>query len=141
MDITKLPFNEFIGLKISDKDDYLLMLENKPEYSNHLDTVHASAQFALAEATSGYFLLKEFSELTDIIPVVRKVDIKYRKPVADAVFSKAKFQDTGKNEILELLNQKGKALLKVEVSLFDNEHNPIMQSVFEWFIAKKDTNH
>ena len=61
MDVTKLPFNEFIGLKFSEKSEYLLMLENRNEYRNHLNTVHASALFALAEATSGYFLLNEFS--------------------------------------------------------------------------------
>jgi len=77
------------------------MLDNRPEYRNHLNTVHASALFALAEASSGYFLLNEFSELTDIIPVVRKVETKYKKPATCIVFSKAKFQEIGKNEIFE----------------------------------------
>ena len=136
MDVTKLPFNEFIGLKLSDKGGYLLMLKDLPEYRNHLDTVHASAQFALAEATSGYFLLNEFSELTGIIPVVRRVETKYKKPATGSVFSQAKFRETGKSEILETMNQKGRALLKVEVSLFDNADALIMQSEFEWFITK-----
>jgi len=136
MDITKIPFNQFIGLKISDKSGYLLMLDNRPEYRNHLDTVHASAMFALAEATSGYFLLNEFSEPTDIVPVVRKVETKYKKPATGLVFSKAKFQDTEKNEVLNMINQKGRALLKVEVSLYDDKDMLIMQSVFEWFVKK-----
>jgi acyl-coenzyme A thioesterase PaaI-like protein len=136
MDVTKLPFNEFIGLKFSTKNGYLLMLENKPMYRNHLNTVHASAQFALAEATGGYFLLNELSLLTDVVPVVRKAEVKYRKSVTDALFSKAKFQDIEKEEIVEALVQKGKILLKVEVSLYDNDSNLVMQSVFEWFMAK-----
>jgi len=136
MDVTKLPFNQFIGLKKSDKEAYILMLDNKPEYLNHLDTVHASAQFALAEASSGSFLLEEFSELTDIIPVVRKVETKYKKPATGSVYSKAKFFECEKSEVFEALNQRGKALLKVEVSLFDDSDILIMQSVFEWFIAK-----
>lgn len=136
MDVTKLPFNHFIGLKISNKNDYLLMLDNCTEYRNHLDTVHASAQFALAEATSGHFLLNEFSELTDIVPVVRKVEIKYKKPTTGFVFSKAKFFETERNEVLEVLNQRGRAILKVEVSLFDENEILIMQSVFEWFVTK-----
>jgi hypothetical protein len=77
-----------------------------------------------------------FSELTDIIPVVRNVEIKYRKPAVGKVFSKAKFQNTGKDEVLEFLNQGGRALLKLEVSLFDDENNSVMQSVFEWFLTK-----
>jgi len=136
MDVTKLPFNHFIGLKISNKSDYLLMLDNRTEYRNHLDTVHASAQFALAEATSGYFLLNEFSELTGIIPVVRKVEIKYKKPATGSIFSKAQFLETEKHEVLEVLNKKGRAILKVEVSLFDETEKLIMQSVFEWFVTK-----
>jgi acyl-coenzyme A thioesterase PaaI-like protein len=93
MDVTKLPFNHFIGLKISDKNGFLLMLDNRHEYRNHLNTVHASALFALAEASSGYFLLNEFSELTDIVPFVRKVDTKYKKPATCSVFSKAKLHE------------------------------------------------
>ena len=112
------------------------MLDNRPEYRNHLDTVHASALFALAEATSGYFLLNEFSELTGILPVVRKVETKYRKPATGCVFSKAKFQETEKNEVLNELNQRGRTLLKVEVALFDDKDVAVMQSVFEWFVTK-----
>ena len=137
MDITKIPFNQFIGLKTSDKSGYLLMLDNRPEYRNHLDTVHASAQFALAEASSGAFLLNEFSEITDIVPVVRKVETKYRKPAAGAVFSKAKLQETEKEEVLKALNEKGRTTLKVEVSLYDEADVLVMQSVFEWFVTKK----
>ena len=138
MDITKIPFNKFIGLKKSVKSGYLLMLDNRPEYRNHLDTVHASAQFALAEASSGYFLLNEFSELSDeIIPVVRKVETKYRKPALGAVFSKAQFHECEKDEILNALNQKGRTALKVDVSLFDEADVLVMQSVFEWFVTNK----
>ena len=136
MDITKLPFNQFIGLQKSVKSGYLLMLDNRTEYRNHLETVHASAQFALAEATGGYFLLNEFSELTDIVPVVRKVETKYRKPATGVVFSKAQFQETEKDEVLDTLNQKGRTTLKVEVSLYDEKEVQVMQSVFEWFVTK-----
>jgi len=136
MDVTKLPFNNFIGLKASDREGFLLMLENRSEYRNHLDTVHASALFSLAEASSGHFLLTEFSGLTGIAPVVRKVETKYRKPATSKVFSKAKFQEIEKNEALEMLNQKGRTTLKVEVSLFDEANVQVMQSVFEWFVAK-----
>jgi acyl-coenzyme A thioesterase PaaI-like protein len=136
MDVTQLPFNNFIGLKMSDRTGFLLMLENRSEYRNHLNTVHASALFSLAEASSGHFLLNEFSDLTDIVPVVRKVETKYSKPATGIVFSKAKFLETEKNKILEALNKKGRTLLKVEVSLFDENEVPIMQSVFEWFVAK-----
>lgn len=137
MDVTQLPFNEFIGLQYSDDPRFLLMLDNKSEYRNHLDTVHASAMFALAEATSGHYLLGQFDELPDIIPVVRKVEVKYRKPAFGIVYSAAKFRDTDKATIIDSIHQKGRVLLSVEVSLFDKEEVLIMQSVFEWFVTKK----
>ena len=137
MDVTKLPFNDLIGLKISNRSGYFLMLDNRPAYRNHLDTVHASAQFALAEATSGYFLLNEFSEeMPDLVPVVRKVEVKYKKPASSAVFSKAQLQETEKHEILNTLQQNGRTTLKVEVALFDETDTCIMQSVYEWFVTK-----
>lgn len=138
MDVTKLPFNEFIGLKESTLPDYLLMLDDKPEYLNHLNTVHASAQFSLAEATSGHFLLAEFSDLSGIIPVVRKVEVKYKKPSIGKVFSKAKFLNTNKEIIIESLTLKNRAQLTVEVTLFDEAGNLVMQAIFEWFITNKN---
>lgn len=83
------------------------MLNEKPEYRNHLNTVHASAMFALAEATSGHYLLEHFNELSDIIPVVRKVEVKYRKPVVGVVYSTARFLDMEKTDVIEAINQKG----------------------------------
>lgn len=137
MDVTKLPFNEFIGLKLSDEPNYLLMLDDRAEYLNHLNTVHAGALFTLAEATSGRYLLGQFDKLPDIVPVVRKVEIKYRKPAIGAVYSNAAFLNTGKSEVLEALAQKGRVLLEVEVSLYDRSGTTVMQAVFEWFVTKR----
>lgn len=138
MNVFELPFNKHIGLKESSDHEFLLMLEEKEEYLNHLDTVHASAQFALAEATSGHFLLKEFQGMTDILPVVRKVETKYKKPAQGKIFSKACFLNTDKLKITEELSSKQRALITVRVSLYDTRQNNIMQSDFEWFIAKRD---
>jgi acyl-coenzyme A thioesterase PaaI-like protein len=135
MDVTQLPFNNFIGLKISNKSEFLLMMEHRPEYRNHLNTVHASALFALAEASSGLFLLNEFSQLTGAVPVVRKAETRYRKPATGSVFSKAEFQEIGKNEVLTMLSQRGRAPLKVKVSLFDEADMQVMQSTFEWLVT------
>ncbi|HBL73933.1 MAG TPA: thioesterase [Prolixibacteraceae bacterium] len=112
------------------------MLNAGEKYLNHLNTVHASAQFALAEATSGFFLLNEFQQLPDIIPVVRKVETKYKKPVEGTVYSKAGLLDTDRMKVIDELDKRKRALLTVRVSLFDSGQVNVMQSDFEWFIAK-----
>ncbi len=136
MNVFELPFNEFIGLKKATDAEYLLMLQERKEYLNHLETVHASAQFALAEATSGYFLLNQFKELTDILPVVRKVETKYKKPAQGVIFSKADFVNTDKEKTLEELNTRKRVLMTVRVTLYDSAQKNVMQSDFEWFVTK-----
>ena len=136
MDVFELPFNKHIGLEQASVPNFLLMLTERTEYLNHLNTVHASALFALAEATSGFFLLNEFKELKDILPVVRKVETKYKKPAQGKILSKADFVNTDKEKILEDLSNKGRTLLTVRVSLYDSDNNNVMQSDFEWFVAK-----
>ena len=136
MNVFELPFNKYIGLEQASVPDFLLILTDRAEYLNHLNTVHASALFALAEATSGFFLLNEFKELNDILPVVRKVETKYKKPAQGKILSKADFANTNKEKILEDLCNKGRTLITVQVSLFDLDNNNVMQSDFEWFISK-----
>ena len=136
MNVFDLPFNKFIGLRKSSESDYLLMLQEKGEYLNHLETVHASALFALAEATSGFFLLNEFQDLSNLLPVVRKVETKYKKPAQGKIFSKANFLDTNPVTIINELNAKQRVLVTVRVLLYDSEKNNVMQSDFEWFVSK-----
>lgn len=138
MNVFELPFNKHIGLEKSSDPDYLLMLNDKKEYLNHLNTVHASALFALAEATSGYFLLNEFQDLDNILPVVRTVETKYKKPAQGIVFSKANFVETGKEQVLEELNTKRRTLITVRVWLYDALNNNVMQSDFQWFITQSN---
>lgn len=137
MDVFDLPFNKYVGLEQASESGFLLMLHDRKEYLNHLGTVHASALFALAEATSGFFLLGEFGETDDMLPVVRKVETKYKKPARGVIFSKACFVNTDKVKIAEALNTKKRDLITVRVSLYDTEQNQVMQSDFEWFVARR----
>lgn len=136
MNVLELPFNKHIGLEKSSNPDYLLMLNDKKEYLNHLETVHASALFALAEATSGYFLLNEFRGLDNILPVVRTVETKYKKPAQGIICAKAGFVEAGKEQVLEELTTKQRVLITIRVQLYDSSGNNVMLSDFQWFVAK-----
>lgn len=54
MNITEIPFTKHIGVKR--KEEGTLKLEPTPTVKNHIDTIHASAQFALAETQTGLYL-------------------------------------------------------------------------------------
>ena len=139
MDILSLPFNKFIGLELSSDPAYLMSLPARVEYENHLQTVHASALFALAEASSGEFLLREFAEVENAVPVVRNVEVKYRKPAKGMVSSTASLT-TNKADVLETLQRKRRALVPVSVLLYDANAVLVMQATFEWFVLINDNN-
>ena len=82
MDVSKLPFNQLIGLVPADPPTgALLELPADRRMGNHLGTVHASAIFGLAEAASGQFLANLLSTRKEkLLPVLRRSQMKYRRP-------------------------------------------------------------
>lgn len=140
MDITKVPFNEFIGIKLSKNQNYLLQLDAKPEYTNHLGTVHAAALFTLAEGSAAQFLLQSFpvNIIDNVIPVVRKVDVSYKKPAKGIIVSQAQLKNSSIEEITELLITRRKVLLTTSVNLFDESQTLIFLANFEWFVILND---
>ena len=137
MNALEVPFNKYVGLQIADtEDDYILKLVQREEYLNHLGTLHASLLFTLAEATSGEFLFRKFKDYDmDVIPVVRKVEIKYRKPGNGTVFSKADFLDTDTEKVIAELNSKKRVIIKVSVDIYNDQDDKLVSSVIDWFIT------
>ena len=60
MKVTDIVFVKLVGIE-QESDE--LSLEFKEDVQNHLNTIHASAQFTLAETQSGLHLQKLFPEL------------------------------------------------------------------------------
>ena len=137
MNVLELPFNNFVGLNDANEEEFLLALPESDNYLNHLKTVHASALFSLAEASSGKFLLIEFADLKfQIIPLLRKASVKYSKPVNGVVKSKGELIDKSKETIVDELTNKSRTLIDVEVTLFSDAGEKVMISVFQWFVSK-----
>lgn len=95
IEITKIPFNAFLGLQPAASESDLLLLPASSNYLNHLGSVHASAQLALAEAASGEFLLRHLPSVEGLLPVVRRVQAKFRRPAKGAVLARAHVSPDG----------------------------------------------
>jgi acyl-coenzyme A thioesterase PaaI-like protein len=133
--VIEIPFNRFVGITKSDKAEYILMLPENPDYLNHIGTVHASAQYALAEASSGEYLLSRFSNLSEnIISVVRRVEIKYSKPAKGKLYSRTNLPYEAEAKVRSELQAKGRTMITVEVNVLNLEEEITMKSIFEWFI-------
>lgn len=132
--VTELPFNRFIGIESETSDDKLLRLPTGERYLNHLGTVHASALLALAEASSGEFLLKRFGSRSGLVPVVRRIEAKFRKPANGSVSSRASATPEALTQFDQELEGKGRALISIDVELHDEAGTHALSASVEWFI-------
>lgn len=131
----QIPFNKYVGLEISSKEDVQLELPADSKYENHIGTVHASAQFALAEAATGEFLLKNFGHLVGkTIPVVRKVDVKYRKPAVGRLFARVSCKEEEMGKLEKDLERRGLARLALSVAVEDESGESTMKGKVHWVI-------
>jgi acyl-coenzyme A thioesterase PaaI-like protein len=141
MDVTLLPFNRLVGLeKAPIGSGFLLCLPSSPNYLNHLGTVHATAQLALAEASSAEFLLQRFGGAAGVAPVVRRLEAKFRKPANGRIFSRATADESEVAKLTSDLEAKGRAQVSVSVEIVDENRVVAMTAVVEWFIAKGKEN-
>ncbi len=134
--VTTLPFNRHIGIQKSSTGEGLLELPSGEHFLNHIGTVHAGAQLALAEACSGEFLLNALAKETEILPVVRRVEAKFKKPANGRVTAKINASLTVIDQSLADLAAKGRCLLTVHVDVYDEYGQHSLSSSFEWFVAK-----
>jgi acyl-coenzyme A thioesterase PaaI-like protein len=132
--VTELPFNTLVGIQLADDSAHLLRLPAGKQYLNHLGTVHASAQLALAEASSGEFLLRHFVSADGIIPVVRRMDAKFRKPASGSIVSSVIVTAEALAQLDSELSGKGRALISIPVEIHDESGAHTLSATFEWFI-------
>ncbi len=140
IDITKVPFNKFLGIALANNPEYLLQLDAREEYTNHLGTVHAAALFTLAEGSGAQLLLKSFPEeiIYNVIPVLRKVEVSYKKPAMGVIVSTASLKDTTIDLVTEQLLSKKRVSIVTPVDLFDESKTKVFSANFEWFVVLKN---
>lgn len=138
MEITELPFNSFIGIEKSPDEGFVLSLPGDEKYTNHVGTVHASALVALAEATSGECLVELSDKIDfDVIPLVRRMETKFRKPATGRIHSKYNLEDGKEEAFLDQLRSKGRSILPVRVEVRDEEETLALTATVDWFVSKR----
>jgi len=134
MQATQIPFVKLLGIK---EDNNRLSLEYKNDVINHIETIHASAQFTLAETQSGIHLQKLFPELEGkVVPILRDADIKYKKPAQKKIFAYAQCDKESIEKFREQFSKKGRALIVVNVEIKDIEDILTSKASFTWFVQK-----
>ena len=134
--VTELAFNSFLGIETAPDPAHLLRLPAGAHYLNHLGTVHASAQLALAEASSGEFLLRSLGSTSGFVPVVRRLQSKFRNPANGAVTSTVSTPPEMLVQLSSDLAAKGRAIISVAIELHDESGAHTLSATVEWFISR-----
>jgi len=135
MNILKIPFVEFVGIKIVGNN---LSLEFSNNLKNHIDTMHASAIFALAETQSGLYLQELYPQYENsVIPLLRSSSFKFKNATTKNITAIAWIDESTKSKFIKNLNTKGRAIVKVFVEINDSDKMIVAIGEFDWFISKK----
>jgi len=130
--VKDVPFASFIGIK-ENQDE--LSLDFKEQVQNHVKTIHASAQFTLAETKSGLYLLELFPKLEGkVLPLLREASIKYKKPALEKILAFASIEDTEIDRFKTMFEKKGRGSISVKVQIKDIHDVLCSEGEFNWFI-------
>jgi hypothetical protein len=137
MNLKDIPFAKLIGLT-EGQGEFLFELTDDQIYTNHLGTVAAAAQFSLAEFASGQWLINSFPDIApNVIPMLRKSEVKFKKPAHGKIRAKAKVDHISQQTFLQDLNQFNRALIKIEIDIVIDTNEIVMTGIYEWFIQLK----
>ncbi|OHB67879.1 MAG: hypothetical protein A2V70_03335 [Planctomycetes bacterium RBG_13_63_9] len=142
MDVSTLPFNKHLGLSVSPSDgNPTVTLRPCAHHLNHVDTVHATVIYGIAEAASGYCLLARFPSLVDsFVAVLRSASAKYRRPASPDgdLLGQGTLSEDSAVKFYERLTSRGRAAVDVEVSVTQND-TQLFTGTFGWFVAAKES--
>lgn len=137
---TDLAFNRALGIIDAPAGaEHLLELPGTPLVLNHIGTVHAAAQFALAEAASAECLRRGFSHLLPkdgVLAVVRGVSVKYRRPGTGDLLAYAAPDDATREHLANDLATRTRMTAAILVELKDRAGQLTFAGRFDWFIGK-----
>ena len=129
---TDIPFVNHIGIKDENNE---LSLDFKENLLNHIKTIHASAQFTLAETQSGLHLQKLFPEIEGkVIPVLRDAQIKYKKPAQEKIIAFSSSDEEAIEKFKAQFEKKGRGSLQINVEVKDINDVLTSQATFTWFV-------
>ena len=136
MDVISLPFNAHVGLARSETKGCLLELAPRAEHLNHLGTVHAGALYALAEATSGEFLVQARGDREAIGGVVRRAEVKYSRPAEGdrLLVSRVTTSLEVMEDAFSKIETRGRALVDIGVELRSGEET-LASFTFTWWLT------
>lgn len=135
---TDLAYNQVLGIRDAPAGaTHLLELPFTPLVQNHLGTLHAAAQFSLAEAASAECLQRHFGAAAGpVFAVVRGVEVKYCRPGAGDLLAYGEPDAATRDGLLGALAARGRTSAVILIDLKDRTGTLTFHGKFEWFISR-----
>jgi acyl-coenzyme A thioesterase PaaI-like protein len=135
---TDLALNRLLGIVAAPAGAaHLLEMPFAAPLHNHLGTVHAAAQFALAEAASAECLQRHFqTSAGEVFAVVRGVEVKFRKPATGDLLAYGAPDPDTLERLLPELNARSRAGAVILIDLKDRAGTLTLHAKFDWFISR-----
>ena len=139
MHVTDLAIHKLLGLQLADAGElHILELPESALLLNHVGSIHAGVQFALAEACSGEFLLRHFGcGPSEVFAVLRASKVKFRRPGHGSLRASARLEAKGSANPTEELAARGKAFASVLVEIMDANDVVTMSGRYDWFLRRR----
>jgi len=136
---TELPLSQVLGLQEAPAGaPHLLELPLGERTRNHLGTMHAAAQFALAEAASAAALQRAFPDWEDrVMAVVRGARLKYRRPGTGPLHAWAGMDAAAQAQLAADLATRSRAAATVQVELRGADRAVVFVGEFDWFFSRR----
>jgi acyl-coenzyme A thioesterase PaaI-like protein len=135
--ITNIPFVRKIGIHRNPAGNLELPFDGSVH--NHIQTVHAGAQFALAETASGACLLSLFPELAaEVLPILKDAQVRYRSTTTRDITAYPSVADKDVQKFLKHYRRKGRGMMPIKVAVKDSADSLVCECLFNWFIQKRD---
>jgi acyl-coenzyme A thioesterase PaaI-like protein len=136
MHVTDLPINHLLGIRLAPVgSEHILELPDAPLLRNHLGTIHVTAQFALAEAASGEFLLAALGPRQDeVVGVLRRAEIKCSRPANGDLRAWARFETSDEAASFAAMWHHRRTNINVRVEIRDATNTLTMRTTHGWFL-------
>ena len=122
-----------MGLKvISMKERQVKLLMPLQKNINHVGTMYAGSLFTLGEIMGGAIFVASF-DIGKYYPLVKEVQIRYRKPALTDIMVEAALTEDRVEQIRKEIEKKGKADFNLDLELIDvnREVVSLMQGIWQ----------
>lgn len=139
MHVTDLAINKIMGMRFAAPgDSHILEMPESPLLLNHLGSIHAGMQFALAEACSGAFLQLHLPGWQDqVMAILRTSEVKFRNPAHGCLRAAAQFDGASAASLSNQLAARGRTLATVLVEVSDAQGVVTMNGRYHWFLQEQ----